>query len=73
MFRVELHDKQGTIIGTALAQASGESTADGFIPFTASINYSKPAAGSVGKLLFRRTNPSGNPAEDLEYTQSVYY
>ena len=71
-FQIELHDQQGNILTTALASVSGEGS-DGFVPFTAVITYVKPATDTVGKLVFKKANPSGDPEKDREYAQSVSF
>lgn len=71
-FRVEIHDQQDVIIGTAEAKATGEEVED-FVPFKADLNFMVPLSGTVGKLVIKKANPSGDPEDDLEYAQTIYY
>ncbi len=56
-FPIELMDNKGEIIGTAIAQAQGEWMTEEFVPFTATLTFTKPA-GCRGDLVLIKDNPS---------------
>ena len=59
-FPVQLFDGSGALIGTSPAQAQGDWTSTGTVPFTVSITY-PPTTSTVGTILFQNDNPSGLP------------
>lgn len=64
-FPIEVQDANGKVIGQGYAQAQGEWTTEDFVPFE-SIEITFPAqpAGSMGKIILRKDNPSGLPEHD---------
>jgi len=63
-FPVVLVDGDGAIIATGIAQADGEWMTEDFVPFTATVTFTRPAYGDRGSLLLRKDNPSGLPEHD---------
>jgi len=63
-FPIELRDMQGNIIETIIAQAQGEWMTTEFVPFTASLIFTKPKTPMQAVLVFKRDNPSGLPEND---------
>ena len=65
-FPVQIVDEDGTILGSAPAQAQGAPggwMTGEYVPFSAQISFSKPK-GKTGKVIFKKDNPSGDPARD---------
>lgn len=62
-FPVILKDANGKIIAQAPAQAQGEWMTTEFVPFTATLTFSKPAT-ATGTLILHKDNPSGLPEND---------
>ncbi len=62
-FPVILKDANGKIIAQAPAQAQGEWMTTEFVPFTATLTFSKPAT-TTGTLILQKDNPSGLPEND---------
>jgi len=71
-FPVVLVDWDGKIIGTGIAQAQGEWMTTEFVPFLATLKFTKPdvSVSNRGALILRKDNPSGLPQNDdaLEIT-----
>jgi hypothetical protein len=65
-FPVELLDANGTTIARCAAQAEEDWMTENFVPFTASLVFRAPTAGSTGTLILRKDNPSGLPEYDDE-------
>lgn len=63
-FPIELRDTQGNILETIIAQAEGEWMTTEFVPFTASLIFTKPSASMSAVLVFKKDNPSGLPEKD---------
>jgi hypothetical protein len=65
-FPVEVVDWDGKIIGSGIAQAQGEWMTEGFVPFTATINYTLPnnIYSKKGAIILKKDNPSGEPQND---------
>ena len=63
-FPVILTDWDGLIIAEGLATAEGEWMTTDFVPFTATLNFTKPGLGTTGSLILKKDNPSGLPQYD---------
>jgi hypothetical protein len=63
-FPIEIRAKDGTVLGSGPAQATGEWMTENFVPFTASV-YFDPKGNTEGIVRFKNDNPSGDPARDL--------
>ncbi|MEI6528440.1 MAG: Gmad2 immunoglobulin-like domain-containing protein [bacterium] len=63
-FPVVLKDSKGVIIAQGIAQAQSDWMTTGFVPFTATLNFTKPSSGTTGTLIFKKDNPSGLPQND---------
>lgn len=59
-FPVRLLDGNGAEIASGPATAKGEWTTEDFVPFTASLAFTKPTT-PTGMLVFAKDNPSGLP------------
>ena len=64
-FPILLYDSDGTLLGTAIAQAQGDWMTEDYVPFTAALEFSPPAA-DTGTLVLERSNPSGLPENSGE-------
>ncbi len=60
----ELQDANGNVIAQGPVQASGEWMTEDFVPFTIGITFPAQPAGSTGKLLLKKDNPSGLPENE---------
>lgn len=60
-FPIELKDSNDIVIATAVAQAQGDWMTVDFVPFSATITFPSQPAGSTGKLVLHKDNPSGEP------------
>lgn len=63
-FPIELRDVQGNILETIIAQAQGDWMTTEFVPFTASLIFTKPLSPMPAVLVFKKDNPSGLPEND---------
>lgn len=57
-FVVELQDREGNELATAIATAEGEWMTEDFVPFTATLTFEQPEADE-GILIFHKQNASG--------------
>ena len=57
-FPVTLTNWDGEIIAQGVAQAQGEWMTPNFVPFTATLNFTKPSYGQNGFLILKKDNPS---------------
>ena len=64
-FPVQLLDNNRTVLAQIPAQAQGDWMTEDLVPFTAELTFTAPA-GDTGRLVLRRDNPSGLPANDAE-------
>lgn len=63
-FPIELRDVKGNILETIIAQAQGDWMTTEFVPFTASLIFTKPSSPMPAVLVFKKDNPSGLPEND---------
>jgi hypothetical protein len=63
-FPISILDKSGKEIGTGTAHADGEWMTDDMSPWTATVTFKKPAGYTLGRIVFKKDNPSGLPAND---------
>ena len=63
-FPVVLTDWDGLIIAEGYAQAEDEWMTENFVPFSATLTFTKPAYGDRGTLILKKDNPSGLPEHD---------
>ena len=61
---VSLADASGTTIATGHLTAQGDWMTTNYVPFTATLTFTKPATRTVGTLIFKNDNPSGDPTND---------
>lgn len=62
-FPIRVADGNGKNIGSAVAQAKGEWMTEDFVPFTATITFTKPTTKD-GTISLLKDNPSGLPEND---------
>lgn len=69
-FPVVLTDWDGKIIAQGIAKAESDWMTTNFVPFTATLTFTKPSYGATGSLILKKDNPSGLPQNDdsLEIT-----
>jgi hypothetical protein len=72
-FPVVLTDASGNVLAQVPAQAKGDWMTTEFVPFEATLTFSKQVAGSRGVLILKKDNPSGLPANDDSRTVQVYF
>jgi hypothetical protein len=72
-FPVELQSATGTVIATGIAQADGEWMTEDFVPFSFDLSYPPQTAGTWGKLILRKDNPSGLPENDAHLEVPVRF
>jgi hypothetical protein len=63
-FPVILTDWDGLIIAEGIAQAQGDWMTTDFVPFSATLNFTKPGYGTTGSLILKKDNPSDLPEFD---------
>jgi hypothetical protein len=71
-FPVKVLDGDGAILGTGKAQALGDWTSTGTVPFSASIVFTAPHY-ATGTILFANDNPSGLPANAKSFSMPVRF
>lgn len=60
-------DSKSAEIGTGNAKATSDWMTEDFVPFTATIEFSKPANQNPnGAIILKNDNPSGDPANDKQ-------
>jgi hypothetical protein len=64
-FPVTLIDANGKVIVQTHAEAQGDWMTENFVPFLATLNFSKPAT-KTGTLILEKDNPSGLPEHDAK-------
>lgn len=72
-FPIELQDSNGAVIVMTTAQAQGDWMTENWSPFTATLTFPAQPAGSIGKLVFKRDNPSGLPENDMSIVVPVQF
>ncbi len=65
-FPVRLLDADGRELTVTYATAGGEWMTTEFVPFSSTVTFASPAAGSAGTLVLAKDNPSGEPEFDDE-------
>lgn len=64
-FPAELHDGDGSVLGTGVIKAEGDWMSEEFVDFTGDITYTLPKA-KEGTLILKNDNPSGLPENQKE-------
>lgn len=72
-FPVTLTNWDGLIIAEGYAQAEGEWMTEDFVPFKATLNFTKPSYGERGFLILQKDNPSGLPQNDAALEIPIYF
>ncbi len=63
-FPIVLVDWDGVIITNGFATAQDEWMTENFVPFEATLEFTKPSYGKNGALILQKDNPSGLPEFD---------
>lgn len=63
-FPIELQNEAGVVIAIAPAQAQSEWMTENFVPYKLELSFPSQPAGSKGKLILKKDNPSGLPEHD---------
>ncbi len=63
-FPVSIVNWDGLIIGDGIAQAQGEWMTTEYVPFKATITFTKPDYKDNGWIILKKDNPSGLPQHD---------
>ncbi len=71
-FPIRMFDANGKELGVAVAQAKDEWMTESFVPFSTTINFTKPTT-SNGFLVLQKDNPSGLPEHDDELRVPVKF
>lgn len=72
-FPIELQDASGTVIATHYAEAQSDWMTEDFVPFKATLTFPAQSPGSVGKLILRKDNPSGDAIRDDQLVVPVVF
>ncbi len=72
-FSIELQKNDGTVIATTTGKAQGDWMTDNWVPFTATLAFPTQPAGSLGKIVLRKDNPSGEPQNDMDTVVPVQF
>ncbi len=65
-FPVRLLDAEGRELAVTYATAGSDWMTTDFVPFSSTVTFASPAAGSAGSLVLTKDNPSGQPEFDDE-------
>lgn len=71
-FPVTILDEDGKSVAQGYATADGEWMTTDFVPFRASITFTKPMS-KKGTLILRKDNPSGDPAMDKDLRVPILF
>jgi len=71
-FPIKIYDSNGTLLGTAIAQAESDWMTEDFVPFNTTLTFSTPTT-TTGQLVFKKDNPSGLPQNDAEFKIPVKF
>lgn len=72
-FPIELQDNNGAPIATTTGQAQGDWMTENWVPFTATLTFPTQPAGSLGKIVLKKDNPSGEPQNDASIVVPVQF
>lgn len=71
-FPIRLYDADGKELAVAVAQARGEWMTENYVPFSATLKFSKPTT-ATGALVLQKDNPSGLPEHADEFRIPVKF
>ena len=72
-FPAVLTDQSGNILAQTPVAAQGDWMTQNFVPFSASLKFTKPTDVKTGFLILKRDNPSGLPQNDQSYKIPVVF
>lgn len=70
-FPIVLTDTNGNVLAEHYATAQGEWMTTEYVPFAATLSYTKPAGVTKGYLILKKDNPSGEAKFDNSITIPV--
>lgn len=71
-FNTAVIDASETELGSSTAKAQGDWMSEGYVPFTATIDFAKTSS-SYGYVIAKKNNPSGQPSANSEYRVKVSF
>ena len=71
-FPIVLLDDSGSIISTGIAEAQGEWMTQDYVPFVATMTFSK-VGSTTGTIVLKKDNPSDRREFDAEVRVPVYF
>jgi hypothetical protein len=72
-FPVILTNWDGLIIAQGIATADGDWMTTEFVPFTATLEFTKPEYNERGTLILQKDNPSGLPEHDDAFEFAIRF
>ncbi|MEO5949507.1 MAG: Gmad2 immunoglobulin-like domain-containing protein [Candidatus Saccharimonas sp.] len=72
-FPVALKDGAGNTIAQGPATLQGDWMTDALVPFTVTLQFTKPATTAIGSLVLHKDNPSGLATNDDSLTLIVHF
>lgn len=71
-FPIRIYDAHNVLLGTTVAQAQSDWMTENFVPFKATLTFSKSTT-STGTLVFEKDNPSGLPEHANEFRMPIRF
>jgi hypothetical protein len=71
-FPVKIYDASGKLLGSTPAQAQGDWMTSEYVPFKATLTFSKPTT-ATGRIVLEKDNPSGLPENANELSIPVTF
>lgn len=71
-FPIRIYDANNKLLGTVVAQAQSDWMTENFVPFKATLTFSKSTT-STGTLVFEKDNPSGLPEHANELRMPIRF
>jgi len=71
-FNVSLTDANGAEVASVIVKANGDWMTENYVPFSATMQFKKQLT-PFGYLIFKSSNPSGQPAGDKEFKVKVMF
>ncbi len=72
-FPVVVTDDIGTIVAQGIAEAQADWMTENFVPFSVTLSKIDDPTTPMGKISFKKDNPSGLPEHDYTYTVPVTF
>lgn len=71
-FPIKIYDSNGTLLGSAIAQAQSDWMIENFVPFKATLVFGTSTT-PTGELVFKKDNPSDLPENAAEFKIPVKF